>query len=136
MGTRSAPGRAARHARGESGKILAMGLENPNVVDLAGTERDGSAVVLTIADAWDWSDEHAHLTALQRKLDNYLAFIASGQVFETYPAAVGRKVVIDVVTNAPVAAAGLELLGLAHTLAQGMGASVTHRMLPAAGRSG
>lgn len=112
-----------------------MGLENPNVVDLAGTLRDSSAVVLTIADAWDWADEHAHLAALQRKLDNYLAFIASGQVFETYPDAVGRKVVIDVVTSVAVAAVGLELLGLAHTLAQGVGASVTHRMIPIASRA-
>lgn len=97
--------------------------------------RDGSALVLRIADAWDWADKHAHLAALQRRLDNYLAFIASGQVFETYTEAVGRKVVSDVVTSVPIAATGLELLGLAHTLAQGVGASVTHRVIPLASRA-
>lgn len=109
-----------------------MGLENPGVVDFAGTRRDGSAVVLTIADAWDWSDEQAHLVALQQKLDNYLAFVASGEVFEAYPDAAGRTVVIDVVTRMPVPRSGLELLGLAHTLAKAYGASVTHRVIPIA----
>jgi hypothetical protein len=115
-----------------------MGLENPNVIDVAGMERDGSAIVLTIADAWDWSDEPSHLVALQRKLDAYLAFIETGQVFEVYPEAEGRLVVIDVVASVPAAAAGLELLHLAHVVAKELGASVTHRVLPvgAVGRDG
>jgi len=115
-----------------------MGLENPDVIDVAGMERDGSAIVLTIADAWDWTDEQAHLVALQRKLDAYLAFIETGQVFDVYPEAEGRRVVIDVLTSVPASAAGLELLGMAHAVARSFGASVTHRVIPVAavGRDG
>jgi hypothetical protein len=110
-----------------------MGLEHPNAIDFAGLERDGSAIVLTIADALDWSDEQAHLVALQRKLDAYLAFIETGQVFDVYPEAEGARVVIDVVTSTPLAASGLELLGLAKTVAKGFGAAVTHRVLAVGG---
>ncbi len=109
-----------------------MGIENPNAIDLAGLERDGSAIVLTIADGLGWTDEHGHLVALQRKLDAYLAFIGSGQVFEVYPEATGRRVVIDVVTGMPMAPAGVELLRLAAVLAGELGATVTHRVIPVA----
>ena len=110
-----------------------MGLENPNTIDLAGLERDRSAIVLTIADGLSWADEHGHLVALQRKLDAYLAFIASGEVFRVYPEAAGLRVVIDVITGEPMAPAGTELLQLAAIVARGMGASVTHRVIPVAG---
>jgi hypothetical protein len=109
-----------------------MGLENPNVIDVAGLERDGSAIVLTIADGLDWADEHGHLAALQRKLDAYLACIETGQVFELYPQAAGRRVVIDVVTSQQLPSSGLQLLGLASTVARALGASVTHQVIPVA----
>jgi hypothetical protein len=109
-----------------------VGVENPNAIDLAGVERDGSAIVLTIADGLGWADEHRHLVALQRKLDAYLAFIESGQVFEVYPEAGSRRVVIDVVTALPMAPAGAELLRVAAIVARELGATVTHRVIPVA----
>jgi len=54
-----------------------MSLNDPQVVDFLGTRRDQRAVVLTVVDDWDWTDEMRHLRALQRKLDAYFAFIAS-----------------------------------------------------------
>jgi hypothetical protein len=109
-----------------------VGVENPNAIDLAGLERDGSAIVLTIADGLGWADEHGHLVALQRKLDAYLAFIASRQVFDVYPEATGRRVVIDVVTGVPLVPAGVELLRQAAGVARELGATVKHRVIPVA----
>jgi hypothetical protein len=109
-----------------------VGVENPNAIDLAGLERDGSAIVLTIADGLGWADERGHLVALQRKLDAYLAFIESGQVFDVYPEAAGCRVVVDVVTGMPMAPAGAELLRLAAVVARELGATVTHRVIPVA----
>jgi hypothetical protein len=109
-----------------------VGVENPKAIDLAGLERDGSAIVLTIADGLGWVDEHGHLVGLQRKLDAYLAFIESGQVFDVYPEATGRRVVIDVVTGVPMAPAGVELLRLAAAVARELGVTVKHRVIPVA----
>ena len=51
-----------------SGRILSVSLDNPQIVDFLGTRRDRSAVVLTLVDDWDWTDEMRHLRALQRRL--------------------------------------------------------------------
>src|ERR1700681_2135590 len=71
-------------------KSRTMSLDNLEVVDAVGTEKDGGTIVLTIFDAWDWDDRREHLLALQAKLNSYFAFVESGQIYEAYPSAAGR----------------------------------------------
>ena len=42
-------------------------------------------------------DDSEHLLLLQEKLNSYLAFIESGEIYESYPRAMGRQLVIDLV---------------------------------------
>jgi len=49
-------------------------------------------VSLTIVDDLDWSAEQEHLMLLQNKLNAYLAFVESGEVFDRLAEEVGRKV--------------------------------------------
>ena len=79
-----------------------MPLENPNTVDAIGIEKDTGTAVLTIIDSWDWVDEKRHLLALQEKLNAYFNYIESGEIYESYPKAAGRKIVIDVIGRFPV----------------------------------
>jgi hypothetical protein len=44
-----------------------MGLENLESVDAIGLHTNDGAVVLTIFDAWNWSDEHKHLRVIQER---------------------------------------------------------------------
>lgn len=74
-----------------------MTLEKSDVVDAIGTEPDTGSVVLSIIDSWDWSDSARHLAALQEKLNCYLEFIESGQIFDAYPDAKSRPIVIDII---------------------------------------
>jgi hypothetical protein len=69
---------------------MAMSLDQPNKVDAIGLEKGTDQTVLTIADSWDWTDEPKHLIALQAKLNSYLEFIESGQVWDEYPTAKGK----------------------------------------------
>jgi hypothetical protein len=69
-----------------------MTIQQTGVVDWLGIEKDTGHVVLTVVDDLDWSDEHGHLLALQAKLNTYLAFIESGEVFERLAEEVGRTV--------------------------------------------
>ena len=62
-----------------------MTLDNLEVVDAVGTERDGGTIVLTLFDAWDWDDQRQHLLALQAKLNAYFGFVESGQIDGVYP---------------------------------------------------
>ena len=106
-----------------------MSLNDPQVVDFLGTRRDQRAVVLTVVDDWDWTDEMRHLRALQRKLDAYFAFIASGELLAAYPDAAGKDVVIDLIARLPIPESGLALLEVATEVAAGLPARLTYRVV-------
>lgn len=105
-------------------------LDNPNVVDAIGTEKTTGDIILTITDSWDWSDEQKHLLALQDKLNSYFDFVESGQVFEEYPNAKGRMIVIDVVTRFPMPETGLGLLEKANEACTDLGVTVRNTYYP------
>jgi hypothetical protein len=72
-----------------------MAVDELGVVDIVGVEGSGD-VVLTVSDHLEWDERGEHLLVLQEKLNRYLAFIESGELIEQYPAAIGRRVRIDV----------------------------------------
>jgi Family of unknown function (DUF6572) len=106
-----------------------VSLGNPAVVDFLGTLPDRSAVVLTLVDDWDWTDEVRHLRALQQKLDAYFAFIESGEMLVAYPDAVGKEVVIELISRLPIPNLGLELLEVASAVAAALPARLTYRVV-------
>ena len=71
-----------------------MSIEDLETVDFIGIENN-EKVVLTISDHLEWDQEH--LLLLQEKLNLYLSFIESGEIFESYPDAKGKAVKINVV---------------------------------------
>lgn len=70
-----------------------MSVNQTDTVDLISTTPDGK-VMLTISDHHSW-DETWHLQLLQDKINSYLQFIESGQIFEDYPKAEGREIIIS-----------------------------------------
>ena len=74
-----------------------MAIDNTDKIDVISINTRTDYVVLTISDHLDWSDEYAHLILLQEKLNHYVAFVESGEIYEVYPKAKGRKIVIQVV---------------------------------------
>lgn len=56
-------------------------IEQSDIIDHLTVDVSGS-IDLVVVDPLDWSDTHAHIFALQRKLDRYLDFVESGEVFE------------------------------------------------------
>jgi hypothetical protein len=70
-----------------------MGVEQTTVIDAIGIDKVSGAVHLTIADALAW--DAAHLRLLQEKLNAYLAFVESGELYTAYPSAAERPVVLD-----------------------------------------
>lgn len=67
-------------------------------IDIIGTDPDGF-VRLTISDHLDWEDEEYHLRTLQDKINKYLEFIESGQIYEEYIDAKGKELRIDVISK-------------------------------------
>ncbi len=70
-----------------------MGIDHPKVVDFCGINQADGCCVLVIADDREWNDWE-HLLALQEKLNNYLAFIESGEIYTARPEARGLAIEI------------------------------------------
>ena len=63
-----------------------------------GIDISTNEVKLFIADHLDWSDAKGdHMFMLQDKINEYLAFIESGELLQEYPKAKGKKAIIQVI---------------------------------------
>ena len=74
-----------------------MSVDQTDVVDILGIDRETGDVVFTISDHLDWSNIVEHQVLLQKKLNRYLAFVESGEILEQYPNAKKRPVPFRVV---------------------------------------
>jgi len=74
-----------------------MSVEDIDKIDHIGIDRRTGDVHLSISDHLDWDqNEGEHLFVLQDKLNTYLEFVESGQLYAKYPHAAGRKIVFEV----------------------------------------
>ena len=103
-----------------------MSLEHTNIVDFVAINPTSGKVELTLLDPLPWTtDDQDHLFKLQEKLNSYLGFVESGEVFDSYPKARDREISISIVfkyeptlkareflekAQAAIAEAGMELL--------------------------
>ncbi|MBN6207459.1 hypothetical protein JYK21_13375 [Ralstonia pickettii] len=88
-----------------------MGIERSDVVDGLGISQIDGKVVLTISDHLQWDEPTKHFELLEEKVGAYLAFVKSGQLYETLPAAHGRDIRIELVCeHAPNALAATFLI--------------------------
>ena len=79
-----------------------MSIDQTDAIDLATIDKASGDLWLTISDHLSWENEDNHLFLLQNKLNAYLRFIESGEVFKKVPDAKGRSVVINLVGKFPL----------------------------------
>lgn len=72
-----------------------MTVEQTSVVDIAYIDQKTGIVRLSVTDHLQWEGEH--LLALQEKINSYLSFVQSGEVFNTLPGAEGKKIQIELI---------------------------------------
>ena len=84
--------------------------------------------MLTISDRLD-CDDGEHVFQLQEKLNTYLRFIESGELFERYPDAKGRTAQIAVVFKHAPDALGERFLSRASVLTTDAGITLTYEVL-------
>lgn len=77
-----------------------MSIDQLDKIDIISTDKQGETV-LYIADHFEWMEEEKHLLLLQDKINAYLQFIESGQIFEEYQAASTKISIAVVFQNDP-----------------------------------
>ena len=95
-----------------------MSLDDANSIDAVGTDTSDGQIILTIIDAWDWSDERAHLLALQNKLNAYFAFVESDQIAEMEAGWRGKGARVEVIFRHPPSDKAVALLKTAEFVAR------------------
>jgi hypothetical protein len=77
-----------------------MSVTDAKTIDMWGIPKwDNNKIILGIADHLEWGDktqQGEHLLVLQEKINNYIAFIESGEIYTEIPGALGKSPVIRV----------------------------------------
>jgi hypothetical protein len=108
-----------------------MTVEDTDKIDFVTGERKSGDMILTISDHLDWNEnEGEHLLVLQGKLNTYLEFIESGQIYVKFPQAAGRKIVIQVMGKFPLSEEASKFYRLAGKAIEGYGYSLRFRQPP------
>jgi hypothetical protein len=101
-----------------------MSVEQTDVVDILGIDRETGHVVLTINDHLDWSDSVGHPTILQKKLNTYLAIVESREILGQYSKAKNRPVAFRVVFQVPPDESGQAFVARARDVIESAGFSL------------
>jgi hypothetical protein len=72
-----------------------MSVDQPQLIDIVSKDKKGR-IVLTISDHLDWEKTKEHLLVLGEKINTYLTFLESGELYEKYPEAKNCPVEIEV----------------------------------------
>jgi hypothetical protein len=78
-----------------------MSVDQRKVVDFVGIDKADGRAMLTISDHLPWLPDDGHLAVLQDKINDYLGFIESGEIYDAYPQAHGREIEIQVICKYP-----------------------------------
>lgn len=78
-----------------------MSVEQKGVIDVLTRSRETGDITLTISDHLDWAQPLEHIVLLQEKINAYLRFIESGRVWERFPDAVRKGIIILVAFRCP-----------------------------------
>jgi len=74
-----------------------LSVEQKNIIDIISIDKN-DCVVLTISDHLEWDEANEHLLILQDKINRYLGAIETGELYETYPKARGRQIIVRIVS--------------------------------------
>ena len=106
-----------------------MGIEESDKIDIVGKNKSTGQLTLFISDHLDWQDEEAHLIALQDKINTYIAYIESGQVWERYPEATGSEMKIEVVGKYSLPEIGEEFIRVANATLATLNCALVYTLL-------
>jgi hypothetical protein len=108
-----------------------MTIEHSEVIDFVGTDKVTGAVILTISDHLSWGDEVRHFQLIERKINRYLDFIRTGQIFETHPQAKSMPIQIKLIYQYEISESGSRFLVAAQKQLKERGVDFSYAELPA-----
>ncbi|MGB7604161.1 MAG: DUF6572 domain-containing protein [Lutisporaceae bacterium] len=106
-----------------------MSIIDKDKIDSIGINKKNGDVMLGISDHLDWSNEYEHLIMLQDKINSYLKFIESGEIYESYPKAEGKNLEIIIYAKYDVSEKGKEFLDVAYKTIEEAGFCLSYTII-------
>jgi hypothetical protein len=100
-----------------------MAVMDSNVVD-AISLNDKDVAVLSIIDELPWEGDH--LLFLQEKLNTYISFIESGEIYSSYPQAKNKDLAIKIISRYEIDKEGKCFLDQVKPILSKMGVSLNY----------
>lgn len=98
-----------------------MTIEQEDVIDLIGMNEEENYISLIISDHLEWDEKNEKLLLLQGKINAYLAYIESGQIYETHPESKTMNVHIILTSMYEPNEAALKFFSLLSPILEGAG---------------
>ena len=99
-----------------------MSIDQPKVIDARAIDEKTNEVCLFIFDHYDWCDPRSdHPFRLQDKINAYLSYIESGEIYENDPDYQGKPVIIKVIGKYPLSDFGIKFYEKATSIVQWAG---------------
>lgn len=105
-------------------KVATMSITDSKTIDMWGIPKSSpNKVILGIADHLSWSKtkEGEHLLKLQEKLNTYISFIESGEIYSAIPSSKGASPTIRLIGNFPLSTQGEMFIERATSILQESG---------------
>jgi hypothetical protein len=112
-----------------------MSIDHARVIDRILLDSQTEDILLIITDHLEWSGnedehehDHEHMLKLQEKLNAYLSFVESKEIYETYPHLKGRSVVIEVVCKFPLSDRAQNFYNMIYPVIKGAGMKLRYTL--------
>jgi hypothetical protein len=103
-----------------------MSVDQKRIIDFISLNKKGDLVTLTVSDHLEWLQDNEHMLILQNKLNDYLMFVESGEIYKKYPQYKGLKIRIDVACKYPPVGDGIKFLELVKNKIENAGFDFTY----------
>lgn len=77
-----------------------MTVENTNIVDIVAVNKEDNNITMYVTDHLEWGvEDDRHMYLLQEKVNTYLLFYESGEIFNHYPESKSLDVIINITSK-------------------------------------
>ncbi|MGS0893246.1 DUF6572 domain-containing protein [Burkholderia stagnalis] len=109
-----------------------MSILDTNVIDVIGVDPEKGIARLGISDHLEWSvGEVEHLSLLQDKINSYLRFLESGEIYEHYPDARHCHCEIELIAKYPLSQSAINFVSEAKKIITDAGFGLSYKVVSA-----
>lgn len=106
-----------------------MAITNTKEIDSIGIEKKTGKVDLILKDDLDWSNKEEHFLLLEGKLNVYIHFIESGQIFTAYPLSKNKSIKITIYSKYQYPEIALDFIKHVSSKIDGLGIELDYKFL-------